>query len=407
MAEEKPRLARLSAIIIQLQSKRLVTAKDLADKHDVSIRTIYRDIRTLEKSGIPIVTEEGRGYSMMEGYKLPPVMFTEEEAMAMITAEQLIRKNKDQSLTDHYESAVTKIKSILKFGQKTKTELLEQRLQIRNNQRGEKTSHYLIQLQSSIANYRLVHLDYLSLKDQQSQRLVEPFALYTTQDNWILVAFCRAKNAFRAFRLDRIQKMQLTGETFEPHGMSFEQYLEQCRKTWQSTPDIPLSQDASTFGMNQKNTIMQNVQIEPFKMIGIAVVTSNQNGQAAKDIGELWTKFLSENILEKIPNKLDHTVYCVYTDYEGDHEQPYRTIIGCKVHSLDHIPQKMIGKTFEGGTYVKTSARGHLMDGLVGKKWHEIWQSDLHRAYTADFELYGEKAQNPNDAEVDFFIAIK
>ena len=74
MDKEKPRLARLTAILTQLQSKRIVTAKDIAEKHNVSIRTVYRDIRTLEKSGIPIVTEEGKGYSVMEGYKIPPNM---------------------------------------------------------------------------------------------------------------------------------------------------------------------------------------------------------------------------------------------------------------------------------------------------------------------------------------------
>ncbi|MEL7062687.1 MAG: HTH domain-containing protein, partial [Bacteroidota bacterium] len=81
--EEKPRLSRLTAILTQLQSKRLVTAKALAERHNVSIRTIYRDIRTLEQSGIPIVTEEGKGYSIMEGYHLPPVVFTEDEANAL------------------------------------------------------------------------------------------------------------------------------------------------------------------------------------------------------------------------------------------------------------------------------------------------------------------------------------
>jgi predicted DNA-binding transcriptional regulator YafY len=125
MDKEKPRLARLTAILTQLQSKRIVTAKDIAEKHNVRIRTVYRDIRTLEKSGIPIVTEEGKGYSIMEGYKLPPVMFTQGEANALITAEQLIRKNKDQSLTEQYESAVTKIKSVLNYAQKEKAELLK------------------------------------------------------------------------------------------------------------------------------------------------------------------------------------------------------------------------------------------------------------------------------------------
>ena len=104
--EQKPRLSRLTAILTQLQSSRLVTAKMLSEKHNVSIRTIYRDIRTLEKSGVPIVTEEGRGYSMMEGYQLPPVMFTEDEANALITAEQLVIKNKDASFVQYYTEEI-------------------------------------------------------------------------------------------------------------------------------------------------------------------------------------------------------------------------------------------------------------------------------------------------------------
>ena len=99
MQKDKPRLARLTAILTQLQSKRILTAREIAEKHDVSIRTVYRDIRTLESSGIPIITEEGKGYALMEGYNIPPVMFTEEEANALITAEQLINKNKDNSLS--------------------------------------------------------------------------------------------------------------------------------------------------------------------------------------------------------------------------------------------------------------------------------------------------------------------
>jgi predicted DNA-binding transcriptional regulator YafY len=243
MAEDKPRLTRLTAIITQLQSKRIVTAKEIAEKHNVSIRTIYRDIRTLEKSGIPIDIEEGKGYSIMDGYRIPPVMFTQEEANALITAEQLIRKNKDQSLTEHYESAIIKIKSVLKYTQKEKTEFLTDRLQVRNNHKNEKTSNYLIKLQSTISNYQIVKIDYLSLENNKSKREIEPFALYTTQENWVLIAFCRLKNNFRAFRLDCIEKLEILEQHFEPHKMTLEEYLEKCREKYKTTPDIPLTQD--------------------------------------------------------------------------------------------------------------------------------------------------------------------
>ena len=404
---DKPRLARLTAIITQLQSKRLVTARDMAEQHGVSIRTIYRDIRTLEQSGIPIMTEEGKGYSLVEGYKLPPVMFTEAEANALITAEQLIRSNQDRSLAEQYHSAITKIKSVLKHTQQEKTELLTERMQIRTPRQPEKASHHLINLQTAITNYQVVELDYTSLKGERSQRAVEPFALYSTQGNWILVAFCRLRQDFRAFRLDCIQTLRLTNQTFEPHSMTLLEYFEQYRRKYFPTPDTPLSLTAPNLAGNQNNIIMKTVHVEPFQMIGIAVRTTNQDGQAAQDIADLWGKFLSEGIPQKIPNKVDDTVYSLYTDYEGDHNQPYTTVLGCKVTSLDTIPKGMVGKSFDGGKYLETSAKGDLTQGLVVNQWMKIWEMDMDRRYAADYEVFGSKAQNPQDAEVDFLVAVK
>lgn len=152
---------------------------------------------------------------------------------------------------------------------------------------------------------------------------------------------------------------------------------------------------------------MDNVKIEPFKVIGIAVRTTNENEQAAKDIPVLWEKLMQENILEKIPNKIDNTVYSIYTEYEKDHTKPYTTLLGCKVENLDHIPEGMIGKSFEGGNYVKFTAKGNLAEGLVINEWFKIWNMDLGRMFTADFEMYGEKAHNPADAEIDILIAVE
>lgn len=152
---------------------------------------------------------------------------------------------------------------------------------------------------------------------------------------------------------------------------------------------------------------MSKVNIEPFKIIGISVRTTNENNQAAKDIGDLWNRFLNEKVLEAIPNKIDNTVYSIYTEYESDHTKPYTTILGCKVAALNTIPDGMVGKSFDGGNYVKLSAKGDLRKDLIINKWLEIWQMDLQRVFTADFEVFGAKAQNPADAEIDFLIAVK
>ncbi|MBD0777401.1 effector binding domain-containing protein [Maribacter sp. ANRC-HE7] len=152
---------------------------------------------------------------------------------------------------------------------------------------------------------------------------------------------------------------------------------------------------------------MQRVRIAPFDSIGISIRTTNEKGQANKEIVALWGRFMAEGILNTIPNKVDHTIYGIYTDYESDHTQPYTVILGCKVNALDVIPKGMIGRSIEGGTYCKTKAYGDLTKGLMVNHWSEIWKMDLDRRYTADFEVYGEKAIEPTAAEIDIFVSVK
>jgi len=147
--------------------------------------------------------------------------------------------------------------------------------------------------------------------------------------------------------------------------------------------------------------------IQKFNIVGITVRTTNENGKAEQDIPALWGKFMGEGVLQKIPNKIDDTVYCMYTDYEKDHTKPYTTIIGCRVSSLENIPEGMMGKTIETGGYVRYTAKGNIMEGVVHDKWKEIWSSDIQRTYIADFDEYGDKARNLGNAEVDIFVSVK
>jgi predicted transcriptional regulator YdeE len=152
---------------------------------------------------------------------------------------------------------------------------------------------------------------------------------------------------------------------------------------------------------------MDTQKIESFNIIGIAVRTTNEEGQSGKDIPLLWEKFMTEEISKNIPSKVDESVYCIYTDYEKDHTKPYTTLLGCKVANLANIPEGMIGKTFESGKYHKIIVKGNLLEGVVFQEWLKIWNSMLPRAYTADFEVYGAKSQNPTDAEIEIFLAVK
>ncbi len=149
------------------------------------------------------------------------------------------------------------------------------------------------------------------------------------------------------------------------------------------------------------------IVIEKFNIIGIAVRTTNENSQSGLDLPALWNKFLEEKIAEKIPNKVDDEVYCVYTDYEADHTKPYTAILGCKVSTLDEVPQGMIGKEISEAQYRKTTAKGSILKGIIFEEWVKIWNAGFDRTFTTDFEVYGEKAQNPECAEVDIFVSVR
>ena len=173
-----------------------------------------------------------------------------------------------------------------------------------------------------------------------------------------------------------------------------------------NTLDIPLSLLAIRFAVNQKTIVMKKLQIEGFQVIGIAARTKNENGQAKQDIGALWQKLMAENIITKIPNIVDQTIYGLYTDYESDHNGYYTTILGYKVSSLDNIPDGMVGKRIESANYTEFIAKGDLTSNAVIDVWSEIWKLDLDRTYQADFETYGEKASNPVDGEAEIYISI-
>jgi len=152
---------------------------------------------------------------------------------------------------------------------------------------------------------------------------------------------------------------------------------------------------------------MKEVKVESFKVIGLSIRSTNENMQAAQDIGALWGRFMGEGIADKIPNKSAEDIYCLYTNYEGDATKPFDVILGCKVSTDKTVPPDMVAHTCHGGTYTQFISKGDLTQGkVIGETWMEIWKKDLDRNYSTDFEVYGKRAQNPKDAEVDIFIAI-
>lgn len=230
--QELNRLSRLTAILTFLQTKTMVTSTQLSKRFDVSVRTIYRDIKSLMDSGVPIYVEEGKGYKLVDGYNLPPVMFTDEEAHALITAEKIIAKNKDESLVNAHHSAVEKIKAVLKFKDKNAVDQLSERITNLTNLKKETTSHNLLDIQSAITKRQCIKIAYkASSIEVPTIRFIEPMAIYHTRDNWVVIAWCRLRKAFREFRLDRIVDFDLTIEIYKERTFDLYKYFMEIRNT--------------------------------------------------------------------------------------------------------------------------------------------------------------------------------
>ena len=218
---------RTVAILIQLQSKKTVKAQNLADRFGVSLRTIYRDIRTLESSGVPIYSEAGVGYSLVDGYRLPPVMFSKEEAVSFITAEKLMQHFTDNNLKKHFQSALFKIKAVLKDSQKDWIESVESKMCVTpsadffNNE----IPDALEILIESIAEKKQVILTYESVEaEKPSQRNIEPVGIFHENNFWYVLGYCHLRKDYRQFRADRMIAISRSEKPFTKQHKELEYY---------------------------------------------------------------------------------------------------------------------------------------------------------------------------------------
>lgn len=249
------RFDRIVAILIQLQSKRIVKAQELADRFQVSLRTIYRDIRTLEASGVPIISEAGVGYSIMEGYRLPPVMFTREEVGSFVAAEKLMQKFVDKSLGNYYESAMMKLKSVLRGREKDWISALESQILVdpTNKLFNDSLPNALEVLFESIAEKRQVFLKYQALnRETPSERFVEPVGIYHESGFWYVLAFCHLRSDYRQFRTDRMLAIKSTQNNFTREHITLDEYRSQYENTPKTKVVISVDKSVVRYINNSK-----------------------------------------------------------------------------------------------------------------------------------------------------------
>lgn len=223
------RLDRITAILIQLQSKKVVKAQDIADRFDISLRTVYRDIKALELGGVPIIGEAGVGYSIMDGYRLPPVMFTREEATAFLTAEKLVDKFTDEATATQFKNALYKVRAVLRSDEKGMLDDIEDVIHIFKGEQREKPG-YMYEVLKSISDKKAVTIDYYAnYSGELTKRIIEPVGLYYISEHWHLVGWCRLRNDYRDFRLDRIRALKNTDQDFSQEKLTLQEYMDKYR----------------------------------------------------------------------------------------------------------------------------------------------------------------------------------
>lgn len=200
------KLERVSALLIKLQSRPWITAREIANHFVISIRTVYRDIQVLERAGVPVISHPGRGYSLMEGYKLPPLKFTPEEAIAFLYAEKIMNRETDLQNQYYFRSGMDKIRAGLGAVEKKIIENLENRIEnIPSPEDRSKQQNILQPVLKSITLKKSLEIEYKSgYSGENTIREIEPVGLLYIHQNGYLAAYCLLRNQYRIFKLSRI-----------------------------------------------------------------------------------------------------------------------------------------------------------------------------------------------------------
>jgi predicted DNA-binding transcriptional regulator YafY len=212
------RVDRLFAIVLLLQQQRLVSGQKIAQRFEIGIRTVYRDIAALIESGVPVVTIPGRGYELMSGYTLPPLAFRPEEAVGVFLGMQIMLAHTTGQTAKHTQQALERLTAAMSNETRVYAQVLTQSIQFYAPQKPFDLEHPLLgELSLALQKNRVLRLQYQGAKQSDVEpRDIEPLQLSYYQGAWFLAAFCRLRQAERIFRLERIKSITALNENFLP-----------------------------------------------------------------------------------------------------------------------------------------------------------------------------------------------
>lgn len=220
------RVDRLFGILILLQAKKFVTAEKIAEKYKLSVRTIYRDIKALGELGIPVSFEPYKGYFIVQGYFLPPLSFTVEEANALILMASLSEKFADNSIAQNSTDALNKIRNVLRTYDKDKAECFANQINVYLPDDQKPTNDFLSSIQKSITEKLILEITYTNNHNITSQRQIEPIGLVFYTFQWHIIAWCWSRKAYRDFKVKLISKLSETKLAFKmTNHLDINQYI--------------------------------------------------------------------------------------------------------------------------------------------------------------------------------------
>ncbi|UUV21240.1 helix-turn-helix transcriptional regulator [Paenimyroides aestuarii] len=263
---------RILSIYVQLQSRNWITAQQFANRYQVSTRTIYRDLKALENAGVPLYNEPGKGFALVEGYKIPPTIFTKEEALSFAIAEKLMAKYADKQLSFQFSSAMHKMKAVLRTTEKENVALIEDRYLIFDTTSSEPSTELLsVLLDSMVSKIQIEILYQKPGNNKADKRLLEPIGIFYEHNYWYFMAFCFLRNDYRQFRIDRVKGISKTVNHFETEHQSLECFLNKRKIETQKTTLVRIrapkkmahyfNWDRSSYGFVSEKVLKREVEL--------------------------------------------------------------------------------------------------------------------------------------------------
>ena len=232
------RADRLFQIVQLIRGRRLTTAAFLAQRLEVSERTVYRDVADLQHQGVPVQGEAGVGYRLGPGFDLPPLMFTQHEASALVAAARMAQSWVDPAMARDIEAALGKILSVLPPAARVSAEAIALYAPALTFDDGARV--HLQALREAVQSHHKLRLAYRDVSDAPSDRTVRPLGCFYWGKVWTLSAWCELRNDFRGFRIDRIDRLEVLPERFRDEaGKTLADLLRRVRAERDAKPPLP------------------------------------------------------------------------------------------------------------------------------------------------------------------------